>query len=110
MKQLLALLPDDPDTMAPPTADRGEVRTEIRNVSLALADQSGRITRAIGRRQLPASQRERFIGLAEALRQSATALADEAETLPATQLQARFDAVLATCNGCHDEFRGARGS
>lgn len=108
MKQLLAMIPEDPDAVAPPTADPAKVRHEVREVSLSLAAQADRIEAALMRRELPASQRNEFYALADALRRQANGLAGEAATLPADQLQPRFDAVLATCHACHDRFRAPR--
>lgn len=108
MKQLLALVPEDPDTIALGPTDIETVRREIRTTSLALADQAQSVRNALSRRELPASQRERFLALADALRERATALGDDAATLPAAALRERFDGIVATCNACHDEFRGGR--
>lgn len=109
MKQLLALVPEDPVAIAAAPPNIAAVREEIRNVSLALADQSVSIDNALARRELPASQREKFHALAATLRDRADALAEDAETLSAEELRARFDDVLTTCHSCHDQFRGAHG-
>jgi len=110
MKNLLALVPEDPNAFAASTANDAELRTAIRASSLEIAAEAGRIEKALARRELPASQRATFLALADLLRGRANDLAGEAADAPPERLQAQFGRVLDTCHACHDSFRGARDS
>ncbi len=106
MRSLLALVPEDPSWVEPMAEHERSVREGLRTTSLELAAQAERIEWALARRELPASQRRVFLGLADQLRERATRLSEEALQVPHAALQARFEQVIDTCHRCHDLFRG----
>lgn len=87
---------------------RGEAerRAErIAKVALAMAQAADRIPGAASSAELDPAQQQEFVRLANALKQAAQKLADTAPGLSRAEMQTQAEAISATCNQCHQQFR-----
>jgi len=81
----------------------------IAKIALAIAQAANRIPGAASDAELDPAQQEEFARLADALRQEAQKLADLALGLSGAEMQAQAEAIDATCDQCHQQFRIQRG-
>lgn len=85
--------------------ERARRREEIAEVARALADSAARIPVVMPADGLDARSQAQFRAGARALEAQARDLADEADTLDAPAIDARVQAIAATCHDCHTRFR-----
>jgi cytochrome c556 len=83
----------------------GRRKAEVAEVARAMADSASRIADAAQAVELDAAERREFLALADALRQQAQLLAEEAPRLPVEEVRARAQALDARCADCHERFR-----
>jgi cytochrome c556 len=110
MRGLERLAQDRLPTAMDVDAEREFRVDEVASLLLALADSALRIPEASRSVALEADERVEFEQLAEALRGSALALADQAPRLPVGELRTRLEAVYQRCDACHTRFRELPGS
>jgi cytochrome c556 len=77
----------------------------IAKIALAMAQAADRIPDAASDVSLDPAQQAEFARLANALRQEAQKLAEAAPGLSSAEMQAQADAIDATCDQCHQQFR-----
>jgi len=80
-------------------------KTEVAEVARSMADSASRIADAAQAVELDAAERREFLALADALRQQAEQLAEEAPHLSVEEVRARAQGLEARCADCHQRFR-----
>lgn len=77
----------------------------ISKVALAMARAADSIPAATPSTELDPAQQQEFVRLANALKLEAQKLADAAPGLSRAEMQTRAEAIDATCDQCHQQFR-----
>ena len=81
----------------------------IAKIALAMAQAADRIPGAASDAELDPAQQAEFARHADALRREAQKLADVAPELSSAEIRAQAEAIDATCDQCHQQFRIPRG-
>lgn len=87
-----------------PAATRDERLDEFLRAVEGIADAAARIPEAAGS-AVAAADREEFLRLSEALRRDARELAQQAPQLSDRRRWESAQALMETCQGCHQRFR-----
>jgi cytochrome c553 len=94
-------LASEPDTVS----DSDARLAELQEIGETIAVSALSLPGVLDRLDLPAESERRFRELADRLQAEAISLRDRAAAGDVDSVRDEREAILATCNACHDEFR-----